>query len=87
MKKFLFALGIIPCISFASSLDMNNLTCRNTKLTASTTLKQVQDNCLIKKQKDKSGMHQVEFVNDFTKKTVTCKFASNQPTALLNSCK
>ena len=87
MKKIILALTIIPCISFASSLDMNNLSCRNMKLTASTTLKQVQDTCLIKKQKHKSGMYQVEFVNDATKDTVTCKFANNESGALLNSCR
>lgn len=88
MCKLLLILSTISSISFASSLDMSTLQCRNIKLNASTTLSKVQSTCLIKEQeKTSKGLYKVEFINDATKKSVTCFFASNSPTALLNSCK
>ena len=88
MKKNLFVLlAALTGMSFASSVDMTTLSCKSTKLNASTTLANVQNNCLIKKQTQSKGRFEVEFVNSTTNKTVTCYFASKQPTALLNSCK
>ena len=87
MRKLLVVLLALPVVSFASSLDMSTLQCRNIKLNSSTTLKDVQDNCLIKKETTSNGRYEVKFVNGATKKTVTCHFANNEPTALLNSCK
>lgn len=88
MRKLLLALlAGSSCITMASSLDMNNLYCKKVQLNSSTTLADVQANCTLKSQKEKSGMYQVEFTNDATGKTVTCNFPTNQPTAALNSCK
>ena len=89
MRKLLVVLLALPVVSFATSLDMSTLQCRNTKLNSSTTLKNVQDLCLIKKETTSDGRYEVKFVNDgdAKKKTVTCYFADNKPTTLLNSCK
>jgi hypothetical protein len=89
MRKILLLLLSGVCsMSFASSLDMSTLMCDNNyKLTTATTLADVQKNCMISKQKTSNGMYFVEFTNVTTKKTVTCSFASNTPTARLNSCK
>lgn len=56
------------------------------KLTAATTLADVQKSCLIKKQTTSKGRYEVKFTNSATGKTVSCFFASNTPTATLNSC-
>ncbi|RTK98164.1 MAG: hypothetical protein EKK57_12360 [Proteobacteria bacterium] len=88
MRKLLLTLLVgANCMAMASSLDMSNLYCKKVQLTSATTLADVQANCTLKSQKEKSGMYQVEFTNDATGKTVTCNFPTNQPTAALNSCK
>ena len=87
MRKLLLTLLAVPVLSFASSLDMSKLSCKGMNLNSATTLKDVQNNCLIKAQKKSKGLYGVKFVNNATKKTVTCYFASNDPAALLNSCK
>ena len=86
MRNLILILMVTPALALASSLDMTTLQCRNIKLNSSTTLADVQNNCLIEKQKASIGRYQVDFVNNATNKTVTCYFASNMPTALLNSC-
>lgn len=75
-----------PLLSFATKLDMNTLSCRDLKITSSTTLADVQSHCLIKKQTTSSGRYEVEFVNQATKKTVGCYFADKKPTTVVNSC-
>lgn len=86
MRKLLLVL--IPCgAAFAGSLDMSTLACKNLKINSATTLSDIQNNCVIKKQETAKGLYKVEFVNDATKKEVTCSFPSNDPKALLNSCK
>jgi hypothetical protein len=86
MRKLLLVL--IPCGSvFAASLDMSTLACKSLKINSATTLSDVQSNCVIKKQETSKGLYKVEFTNDTTKKEVTCSFPSNDPKALLNSCK
>lgn len=99
MRKLLvLLLGTSATLSFASSLDMNNLYCGGTKATNNapatgykvtqvTTLADVQKNCLIKKQTTSKGRFEVKFTNTATDSTVECFFASNNPTATLNSCK
>ena len=87
MRKILFLLSTVATVSFASSLDMSTLSCRNIKLNSSTTLSEVQSNCLIKKQTTSKGRYEVDFVNGASGKTVKCYFASNDAKALLNSCK
>lgn len=87
MRKLLLALTAMSSVAFASSLDMNNLSCKTMKITASTTLAQVQSNCTIAKQKTSGGLYEVEFTNNATNKSVTCKFAANTPAATVNSCK
>ncbi|MBX9598048.1 MAG: hypothetical protein K2X04_05680 [Burkholderiales bacterium] len=86
MRNLLLLLSIIPVLAYADSLDMRTLQCRSIKLNSSTTLADVQNNCMIQKQKTSKGRYQVDFINNETNKTVTCYFASNMPTALLNSC-
>lgn len=94
MRKLLLILAAtsFTTLSFAASLNMATLQCKGMKINASTTLQQVQTNCLIKDQKmDKSkGMYQVTFTNTATgktEKTVTCNFVSNDPKSLVNGCK
>lgn len=86
MRKFLLIILALPALTFASSLDMSTLACNDLKLDSGTTLKDVQDHCLIKKATSSDGRYEVKFVNSTTKKTVTCYFANNTPTAVLNSC-
>ena len=75
-------------LSFAGSLDMSTLMCHNNyKLTSATTLADVQKNCTIEKQSKSKGMYMVTLINTTTKKAVTCSFASDTPTAVLNTCK
>ena len=51
MRKLLLSLLMLPMISFASdSLDMNNLKCGKLQIYASTTLQEVQDSCLLRRQ-------------------------------------
>ena len=72
---------------------MNTLKCQTSpdkkalNIVNTTTLKQVQDNCLIKEQKAYKGMYQVEFKNNTTNKYVKCDFASNSPDAVVNGCR
>lgn len=87
MRKLLVIMTGMSSIAMASSLNMDNLYCKKVQLTSTTTLADVQKNCTLKDQKTKDGMYQVEFTNDATGKSVTCHFATNQPTATLNSCK
>ncbi len=86
MQKLLLVLLAAPALSFASSLNMATLSCKSVKLNASTTLAEVQANCLIRKQKAKDGLYEVKFRNDTTKKNVTCLFPDNNPKSPLNSC-
>lgn len=85
MKKLLILLAM-PALTFASSLDMSTLACKNMKLNSATTLADVQANCLIRKQTTSKGRYEVKFRNDTTQKNVTCYFADNNPKSLLNSC-
>lgn len=87
MRKLLLSLSLLPCLSFASSLDMSTLQCNGVQLNSSTTLAQVQTICKLKEQKMSDGLYQVEFMDDATKKEVKCNFATNESSALLNSCK
>ena len=87
MSKLLLILLAAPVLAMASSLDMSTLTCKGVILNSKTTLKNVQDNCMIKKEETSNGRYEVKFVNSSTKKTVSCYFAQNTPDALLNSCK
>lgn len=89
MKKLLIVLlSGASALTFASSLDMSTLTCNNSyKITSATTLADVTKNCTISKQSKSSGMFTVTFTNVTTSKKVTCTFASNTPTATLNTCK
>lgn len=86
MRNLLLFLLIVPALVYADSLDMTTLQCKGIKLNNATTLADVQNNCMIEKQKTSKGRYQVDFINNETNKTVTCYFASNMPTALLNSC-
>ncbi len=87
MRKLLVAslgLMVIGC----SSLDMSTLKCRNMQITNKTTLKQVQDMCLISSQSSRSsGLYEVQFRNDTTEKSVKCDFATNSPDAVVNGCR
>lgn len=92
MRKLLIPLMTISGFTFASSLDMNALSCGNLKLYSNTTLKEVQDNCKIKEQGMVTsgrmlGLYQVEFINSATNETVTCNFPRNEPNAPLNGCR
>lgn len=87
MRKLLLVLLAVPALSFAASLDMSTLQCKNVPINSKTTLADVQKNCLISKQAAKNGMYEVEFTNDSTKKSVKCFFPTNQATAPLNGCK
>lgn len=87
MRKILIVLLALPVLSYASSLDMSTLRCRNMKITSATTLADVQHNCLISEQTSDEGLFEVEFTNDATQKSVTCYFGSNTPTAYVNGCK
>lgn len=87
MKKLLVALAVLPALSFASSLDMSTLKCKDMSINSATTLQQVQSTCLIKEQKTHKGLYQVEFKNDTTGKNVKCDFATNTPTATVNGCR
>ena len=64
MHKLLLVLLALPVISFAASLDMSKLQCRNIPLNTATTLADVQKNCMISKQTTSSGRYEVEFTND-----------------------
>ena len=86
MRKLLITLLALPLVSFATSLDMSTLKCKDMKLNSATTLTDVQNNCLVKREESSKGRYEVDFVNSTTGKTVTCYFASNTPTAELNSC-
>ena len=86
MRKLLVTLLALPTLSFASDLDMSTLACKNLKLTSATTLLDVQNNCVIEKQRCSKGRYEVVFVNDSTNETVTCHFATKNPSAVLNSC-
>lgn len=94
MRKLLLVLMSVSSLSFANDLNMATLNCKGMKLTTATTLKEVQDKCVVKKQKGTShGLYMVVLQNDAYKddpKTVedpTCFFASNTPNAILNHCK
>ena len=58
---------MLPCVSYAGSLDMNNLYCGDLKIDSATTLQQVQDKCQIKRIcktfNYELGMYEVKFVN------------------------
>jgi len=80
----LMTFSVLGC----SSLDMNTLQCRDIQVTNKTTLKQIQDTCLISYQTARSsGLYEVQFRNDSTKKTVKCDFATDSPDAVVNGCR
>ncbi len=93
MRKLLAILISLPVLSFASSLDMATLKCQTTpdkkalNISPTTTLKQVQDNCLIADEKTHDGMYEVKFKDDASGKNVKCDFATNTPTATVNGCR
>lgn len=87
MCKLLVTILALPTISFASNLDISNLKCKNLQITPTTTLKQVQDNCLIKSQKSYDWMYEVKFINDTTGKSVICDFVKNDPSEFVNGCR
>lgn len=93
MHKLLGILLALPVLSFAASLDMSTLKCQTSpdrkplNITTATTLKQVQDSCLIADEKKHDGMYEVKFKNDTTGKNVKCDFASDSPTAVVNGCR
>ena len=87
MRKLLLILIALPCLSFATSLDMTTLKCRDMHITNATTLKQVQSTCLIDEQTSNNGLFEVDFRNDATKKIVECFFGSNMPHSTVNGCK
>lgn len=87
MRKLLLVLLAIPAMSFAASLDMSNLQCKNVPINSKTTLGDVQKNCLISKQEAKNGMYEVVFTNDATKKSVKCFFPTKDASSPLNGCK
>lgn len=87
MKKLLLSLLVFPFMSYAASLDMNNLKCRDMALTSATTLGDVQDSCLISEQYYSYGRFAVDFRNDATGDSVTCYFGSNNRATKLNGCK
>lgn len=86
MRKLVLSLSFLPCLAFASSLDINTVQCGSYKLNASTTLSQVQSNCQLKKQKMDDGLYQVEFTNDANKKKVKCNFPGKESGSVVNSC-
>jgi hypothetical protein len=86
MRKLLFLVAL-PCLSFATILDMTTLKCRDMHITSITTLKQVQSTCLIDEQTSSSGLFEVDFRNDATGKIVQCYFGSNMPSSTVNGCK
>lgn len=93
MRKLLALIMALPVVSFAASLDMSTLKCQTSpdrkplNITTATTLKQVQDSCLIADEKKHDGMYEVKFKNDTTGKNVKCDFASDSPTAVVNGCR
>ena len=84
-------LAILPLafiVFGCSSLDMSTLKCRNMQITSKTTLKQVQDVCLISKQAPlSSGLYEVQFRNDASQSSVKCDFATDAPDAVVNGCR
>lgn len=87
MKKLLMTLLATGCVAnvFASSFSFP-VQCNNSvTLTAESTLADVQK-CVISKQKTSDGLYVVEF-KDINNNSHTCKFASNTPTAVINTCK
>jgi hypothetical protein len=88
MRKLLLILIALPCcLSFATTLDMKTLKCRDMYITSATTLKKVQSTCLIDQQTSSNGLFEVDFRNDTTKKIVECFFGSNMPNSTVNGCK
>ncbi|HLX53591.1 MAG TPA: hypothetical protein VKR58_06605 [Aquella sp.] len=87
MRKLLLILIALPCLSFATSLDMTTLKCRDMHITSATTLKKVQSTCLIDEQTSNNGLFEVDFRNDATGKIVECFFGSNMPNSTVNGCK
>lgn len=85
MKKLLALISLVSVnAAFAGSASFP-ITCNNgVSITSSSTLADVQK-CLVKKQKTSKGLYEVEFV-DNNQHSYTCKFATNTPTAAINSC-
>ncbi len=87
MRKLLLALLALPCLAMASSLDVDNLSCKGMPLTQATTLHEVKNKCHLIRERYKDGLFEVKFFNSATRKKVTCYFADDKPRTLLNSCK
>lgn len=95
MRKLLFSLSLLPVVAFATDLDMSNLKCRNLQIYASTTLQEVQDNCLIyrqfehQKHFDKfSGEYEVQFYSTSPQDyLVRCDFATKDPKSSVLGCR
>lgn len=87
MRKLSAVLFGAFIVTGCSTLDMNTLQCRNMPITNATTLKQVQNTCLISNQTQRSGLYEVQFRNDSTQKNVKCDFATNSPDAVVNGCR
>lgn len=92
MRKLILSLLVLPCVSYAGSLDMNNLYCGDLKINSATTLKQVEDKCQVKKEYDKTynyelGMYEIKFVNTATNDKVRCDFPRDEPTSPVNGCR
>lgn len=93
MRKLLISLLVFPALSFATELDMGNLKCGKLQIYASTTLEDIQNNCLLYRQfandrNDKyPGTYQVEFYSTSYPDLVRCDFNSNDPKALVTGCR
>lgn len=93
MRKILLSLLLLPALTFASDLDMNNLKCGKLQIYASTTLQEVQDNCLLHRQfmsnhdNKYPDTYQVEFYSTSYPDLVRCNFNSNDPKAVVTGCR
>lgn len=91
MRKLLLSLLMLPMISFASdSLDMSNLKCGKLQIYSSTTLQDVQNNCLIRRQFPHTKV-QTTTPQDFTwidkfPGTFEVQFFATTPNELLVRC-
>ncbi|RTK94324.1 MAG: hypothetical protein EKK64_08750 [Neisseriaceae bacterium] len=85
MKKLLALISLVSVNAAFASQATYPIECNNgVSITASSTLADVQK-CLIKKQKTSGGLYEVKFV-DNNDHSYECKFATNSPTEVINSC-
>lgn len=93
MRKLLIGLMALPLVAGACELDMNNLKCGDLQIYANTTLKEVQDNCLLHRQfmnnrNDKyPGTYEVQFYSTSYHKLVYCDFNSQNQDAVVVGCR